>query len=82
MTVSFHKYGGYFFPGTGDLNDIGERQGKYYSLNVPLSNGADNNAFHRLFKPIMDEVMATFQPGAVVLQCGEAATAAHSGTAP
>merc|ERR1719198_2839399 len=23
MTVSFHKYGDYFFPGTGDAKDIG-----------------------------------------------------------
>ncbi len=36
MTVSFHKYGDYFFPGTGDLGDTGECNGKYYSLNVPL----------------------------------------------
>jgi acetoin utilization deacetylase AcuC-like enzyme len=36
MTVSFHKYGDYFFPGTGDLTDTGELNGKHYSLNVPL----------------------------------------------
>ena len=23
LTVSFHKYGNYFFPGTGDFGDIG-----------------------------------------------------------
>ena len=34
MTVSFHKHGDYFFPGTGDLADIGERAGRYYSINV------------------------------------------------
>ena len=34
MTVSFHKHGDYFFPGTGDLPDIGERAGRYYSINV------------------------------------------------
>ena len=36
MTVSFHKYGNYFFPGTGDMFEIGAEQGKYYSINVPL----------------------------------------------
>lgn len=36
MTVSFHKYGRDFFPGTGDMYEIGEQQGKYYSVNVPL----------------------------------------------
>lgn len=34
MTVSFHKYGD-FFPGTGDLADIGVGRGRYYSVWVP-----------------------------------------------
>ncbi|KAK9836274.1 hypothetical protein WJX81_001417 [Elliptochloris bilobata] len=70
MTVSFHKHGDYFFPGTGDLSDIGERAGRYYSINVPLDNGTDDATFHRLFKPIMEKVVQVFQPGAIVLQCG------------
>jgi acetoin utilization deacetylase AcuC-like enzyme len=36
MTASFHKYGNYFFPGTGDMYEIGAESGKYYSVNVPL----------------------------------------------
>lgn len=36
LQVSFHKYGDHFFPGTGDIRDVGEHRGKYYSLNVPL----------------------------------------------
>ena len=31
MTVSFHKYGNHFFPGTGDQYEIGTKNGKYYS---------------------------------------------------
>jgi hypothetical protein len=36
LQVSFHKYGEHFFPGTGDIRDVGENRGKFYSLNVPL----------------------------------------------
>ena len=72
LTVSFHKFGNYFFPGTGDIKDIGESHGKYYSLNVPMRDGTDDRTFEYLFNPIMAEVMKVFQPGAVVLQCGEA----------
>jgi histone deacetylase 1/2 len=39
-------------------------------VNVPLRDGTDDATFHRLFKPIMQGIMDTFQPGAVVLQCG------------
>eukprot|EP00873_Tetraselmis_striata_P038131 jgi/Tetstr1/458395/TSEL_044833.t1 len=70
MTVSFHKYGDMFFPGTGALKDVGERTGKNYSVNVPLKDGVDDATFLGLFKPIMSKVMEKFRPGAVVLQCG------------
>ncbi|OMO72131.1 Histone deacetylase superfamily [Corchorus capsularis] len=69
MTVSFHKFGDYF-PGTGDIRDIGYSKGKYYSLNVPLDDGIDDESYHYLFKPIIGKVMEVFKPGAVVLQCG------------
>ena len=42
MTVSFHKFGEYF-PGTGDIADVGYGKGKYYSLNVPLKDGIDDS---------------------------------------
>ena len=69
MTVSFHKFGDYF-PGTGDIRDIGYGKGKYYSLNVPLDDGIDDESYQSLFRPIMGKVMEVFKPGAVVLQCG------------
>ena len=31
MTVSFHKFGNHFFPGTGGPDEIGAQNGKYYS---------------------------------------------------
>ena len=69
MTVSFHKYGEYF-PGTGDLKDIGAQSGKYYSLNFPLRDGMDDAGFEQIFQPILGEVMKMYDPSAIVLQCG------------
>ena len=70
MTVSFHKYGDMFFPGTGSLRDVGMNSGKYYSVNVPLNDGIDDRSFVDLFKFVMQDVMDIYQPGAIVLQCG------------
>ncbi|CAG09908.1 unnamed protein product, partial [Tetraodon nigroviridis] len=50
MTVSFHKYGEYF-PGTGDLRDIGAGKGKYYAVNYPLRDGIDDESYEAIFKP-------------------------------
>ncbi|KHN81222.1 Histone deacetylase 1, partial [Toxocara canis] len=69
MTVSFHKYGD-FFPGTGEIKDIGAGRGKYYAVNVPLRDGITDDSYQSIFVPVMTKVMETFQPSAVVLQCG------------
>ncbi|CAD6186338.1 unnamed protein product [Caenorhabditis auriculariae] len=69
MTVSFHKYGEYF-PGTGDSKDIGADKGMYYALNFPLRDGIDDDAYEKIFKPVISRVMEHFRPSAVVLQCG------------
>eukprot|EP01136_Pigoraptor_vietnamica_P017658 Opistho-1_new@63140 len=45
MTVSLHKYGNHFFPGTGDIGEIGVKEGRYYSLNVPLKDGIDDHSY-------------------------------------
>lgn len=70
MTVSFHKYGGDFFPMTGDVYEIGEERGKYYSINVPLESGIDDANFLGIFKPVIQKVIDVYSPGAIVLQCG------------
>lgn len=70
MTLSLHKYNGEYFPGTGNLDEIGTKDGKHYSLNVPLRDGIDDDSYVRLFKSILEPVLTTFQPGAIVLQCG------------
>lgn len=69
MTVSFHKYGEYF-PGTGDLRDIGAGKGKYYAVNFPMRDGIDDDSYQNTFVPIVSKVMESYQPSAVVLQCG------------
>lgn len=55
MTVSFHKYGD-FFPGTGALDDVGHMGGRYYSVNVPLQEGMDDDSYRFVYEPIMTKV--------------------------
>ncbi|KAK7064506.1 histone deacetylase complex, catalytic component RPD3 [Favolaschia claudopus] len=69
MTVSFHKYGEYF-PGTGELRDVGVMKGKYYSLNFPLRDGISDENYKSVFEPVIQQVMDSYDPAAIVLQCG------------
>ncbi|KAF9262899.1 hypothetical protein L218DRAFT_928502 [Marasmius fiardii PR-910] len=70
MTVSFHKYTGDFFPGTGKLDDDGQGPGKYFSLNVPLLDGIDDDMYLTIFKTVIGDAVDSFRPSAIVLQCG------------
>ncbi|XP_063288312.1 histone deacetylase 8 isoform X2 [Pelobates fuscus] len=47
MTVSLHKFSPGFFPGTGDLCDIGLGKGRYYSVNVPLQDGIKDDQYYQ-----------------------------------
>lgn len=69
LTVSFHKYGE-FFPGTGDLRDMGSGKGKRYACNFPLREGITDENYKRIFEPVITQVMESYRPGAIVLQCG------------
>jgi len=69
MTVSFHKYGEYF-PGTGELRDVGVMKGKYYALNFPLRDGICDENYKSVFEPVIRQVMESYDPSAIVLQCG------------
>jgi len=70
MTVSFHKYTGDFFPGTGKLDDNGAGLGKYFCLNVPLQDGIDDDMYLTVFKTVIGDTVTHFQPSSIVLQCG------------
>lgn len=70
MTVSFHKYGNSFFPGTGDMFELGADYGRYYSVNVPLKEGITDSDYSYIFKAVIDDVLEFYRPTAVVLQCG------------
>ena len=71
MTVSFHKYDGKFFPGTGNLNDTGAGEGKNYAVNFPLRDGIGDDSYSEcIFQPVIAKVMEMYRPDAIVLQCG------------
>ncbi|KAG4301266.1 hypothetical protein PCK1_002576 [Pneumocystis canis] len=67
MTCSFHKYGEYF-PGTGSIEDIGIGKGKYYSVNIPLRDGIDDESYESVFKPIIRKIIEWYRPNGLFIQ--------------
>jgi len=70
LTISFHRYGGYFYPGSGWMDEIGEGEGKGYSVNVPLPAGTGDDAFIYSFDEIVPPLLKSYRPEVIVVQFG------------
>ncbi len=70
LTISLHETGRTLFPGTGFEEEIGEGQGRGFSLNVPLPPFSDDELFLLAFDRIVPEAVGKFRPDVVVSQLG------------
>jgi acetoin utilization protein AcuC len=70
LTISVHESGIYFFPGTGFEDEIGEGEGRGYSVNVPLIAHSDDAIYMKAFDEVAYPLIAAFNPDVIVTQIG------------
>jgi acetoin utilization protein AcuC len=70
MTISLHESGKTLFPGTGFENEIGEGEGRGYSVNVPLPVGTYDGAYLKAFGEIALPLMKTYDPDVIIIELG------------
>jgi acetoin utilization protein AcuC len=70
LTISLHESGRYLYPGTGFVRELGEKDGRGYSLNVPLEPGTTDSSFIECFDLVVPHALSWFQPDVIVAQCG------------
>jgi acetoin utilization protein AcuC len=70
MTISTHQDGRTLFPGTGFIDDIGEGDGKGYSVNLPLPIGTYDDIYMKAFKAIVVPLIRAYGPDVIVLEAG------------
>lgn len=70
MTISTHQSGRTLFPGTGFVDEMGQGDGKGYSVNVPLPQGTYDNAYMKAFKQIVLPLVHSFSPDVIVMELG------------
>jgi len=70
LTLSVHQDGHTIFPGSGFVDEIGQGEGRGYALNVPLSPGARDDAFERVFDEIVFPALDSYAPDVLVTQLG------------
>ena len=68
LYMSTHRYP--FFPGTGWYDEVGEMEGRGFTVNVPLSNGMDDVDYIHVFREIILPVSRLFRPEIVLVSAG------------
>ncbi len=49
FTMSLHLKEAGFYPGTGDISDVGFGNGKYHTLNIPFREGVNDEMYKDVF---------------------------------
>jgi len=74
LTISLHRYGGgpfgRFYPGSGSFDEIGEGEGRGYSVNVPLPMGTFDEAYLEAFNEIVPPLIEKYKPEILLNQFG------------
>jgi acetoin utilization protein AcuC len=70
LTISFHESGSYLFPGTGSVDEVGERTAAGTIANVPFEPFTGEDAWWAAVNSIVPPVAAAFGPGLLVTQHG------------
>ncbi len=68
LYVSLHQWP--FYPGTGAVDDRGEGEGLGTTVNVPLSQGADDDVYHEAMRRVVTPALAEFAADVVLVSGG------------
>jgi acetoin utilization deacetylase AcuC-like enzyme len=73
LYVSTHQFP--FYPGTGDVDEVGEADGTGYTVNVPLAAGGGDAVYASAFERILLPVLEAYAPELVLVSAGFDASA-------
>jgi acetoin utilization deacetylase AcuC-like enzyme len=68
LYFSTHQYPAY--PGTGWLEEIGEKQGKGYTINVPMPQDTGDDLYLKQLKELIPKLKDSFNPDIVAVSAG------------
>ncbi len=68
LYMSTHQYP--YYPGTGWYDETGLKEGKGYTVNIPLSYGMNDDDYVYVFKEVIVPVARRFKPEIVLVSAG------------
>jgi acetoin utilization deacetylase AcuC-like enzyme len=68
LYVSSHRSP--FYPGTGDLDEVGEGEGRGFTVNLPMPAGLGDGEYRRAYREIVEPIGRAFDPELVLVSAG------------
>jgi len=68
LQISFHGWN--IFPGTGDVNEIGEGGGRGYKINLPFLSGTSDETYIWTMDRIIPKYFELYKPEFIIYQAG------------
>ncbi len=59
-----------YYPGSGNLTEVGSGEGKGFTVNVPLRPGHGDGEFFQIFKQILCPIASAFKPEIILVSAG------------
>ncbi len=59
-----------YYPGSGSFGEVGEGEGKGFTVNVPLSTGNGDAEYYKIFKKILVPIATEYNPQLVLVSAG------------
>ena len=59
-----------FYPGTGDLDEVGEGEGRGFTVNLPMPAGLGDGEYRRAYREIVEPIGRAFDPELVLVSAG------------
>jgi acetoin utilization deacetylase AcuC-like enzyme len=70
VNISIHQDGRTLYPGTGQIEEIGEKIGAGHTINVPLPPGTGSKPYLTAFTEIAPQITKEFDPEIIIYQAG------------
>ena len=70
LFIDIHQDPSTLYPGTGFLDQIGEGEGKGFTINIPLPPFSDDQCYELVFKEIVEPVVKEFSPQIIIRNGG------------
>jgi acetoin utilization deacetylase AcuC-like enzyme len=68
LFISSHQFP--FYPGTGDLDEVGEGPGRGFTVNLPMPAGCGDEEYARVYREVVGPIARSFDPQLVLVSAG------------